>query len=786
LKKDDSEQRLLDYSGIEAMWTEKLTEQQKKTGNELIKAAGNQNTGRLKMYISGGDGLIKSAFGKVALKKAIVNKKSKSVEMLLDANKDFLKWMGLVFYDACLFGRIDTVKWVINFLQTYVDKRSNSIFSLQSGQSNLDSVSVERENSSSSLNWLCFDKVERRDASSIVLEYKDNDGPFGWSPLQAASRMGHKEVVKELIDHVDINAITKHGSTALLLAAYYGKTECVKLLVKAKTDETKYTAETKNRAGYTGMFAIDWAKKKNHTEIVKILEDYNIKEQPNSQKRRASLEKSHPPFKRQYSVNIIARPFESSAQFYAQCCQSKGDELLQYVRSTFDQFQKKHPEKLKEVLEYRDNDAPQGWTPLHAVTRYGHTEVVKELLNHGADITATAKDNATVLNVAIQYKQTDCAEVLIDFAIKEGITIVLTKEWNGKTPLKQAQELKRRDIVTHLQTASIGWNRCFDFYELCTAGKHKEIKQILEELYPGEGESKEETANDMQVRERKKEEMKALLEFRDMDGPLRWTPLHSATRYGRIEVLKVLLDYGAKVGVDVDEETKLGSNALFLAAYYGQAECAQQLINFGSKVATEYKGMNALQWARKRQLYDVIRVLEKVSLTKKKKAKRNNGELSPEDFYAACNEGLYNEVKKALKLCKDNQEEKAKLFEYRAEPPLEWVPLHVAARMGHHKILELLLINGADLEALTGLKSNALILAAFYGQPECARVLLKHKIDPYVKFNGKTPLQWAESKGHESVVEVIKKYTKNQQMIKKKAKIIISTLRRPSNEEQHH
>mmetsp|Transcript_7140 Transcript_7140/g.9567 ORF Transcript_7140/g.9567 Transcript_7140/m.9567 type:complete len:1115 (-) Transcript_7140:267-3611(-) len=709
---DSSEEqhRLLDYSGIEAMWTEKLTEEQKKAGNKLIKAAEEQDTDKLKVFVSdNGTGLVKSVFGKLALKKAIRSKKEESLKMLIDANKDFIENMGLEFYNACLFGEKETVKWCIDFLKNHEDE-----------------LKATMGRNTANVHLLCFDRLrsDRKDARTAVLEYKDNDGPFGWSPLQAASRMGHKEVVKILIEsEVDINVTTTHGSTALLLAAYYGKTDCVNLLVEAKTDEQKY------KNAYNSMYALDWAKKKNHAEIINILEEY---------------ERIHPKIiDPTPSVEPLTGELPSDAVFYEKCCGTKSEEVLKFIEQTLVREEMTN-EKKKQLLSYKDTLSPLQWTPLHAVTRYDNPKAVKVLLNQGADIAATANGGVTALNVAIQYEKTECAVILIEYAVQHPEKkMILEMELKGETPLKQARKRGLRDIVTLLQTNRPGmtWNRCFEFYELCTAGKHEKVKEMLEDL-------------DHDTEE-KAEEMRTLLEFRDLDGPLRWTPLHSATRYGRIEVVELLLEYGQKVDVDVDAGTKLGSNALFLAAYYDQPECAKLLVQYGSKVATEYKNKTALEWARERQYVDVVKVLESARLKKRKKRASITEEMLLRDFYAACNDGCYKEVKRILKLHKDDAAMKNKLFEYKSEPPLEWVPLHVATRMGHHKIVELLLENGANVEAKTDLGSNSMILAAFYGQPECAKVLLKHKINPDIKFKEKTSLEWAQTKGHTKVIEIL-------------------------------
>ena len=48
-----------------------------------------------------------------------------------------------------------------------------------------------------------------------------------------------------------------------------------------------------------------------------------------------------------------------------------------------------------------------GWTPLHLAAGYGYLEIVKYLIEIGADFMATNKDGSTPLDVAIHQNRTD-------------------------------------------------------------------------------------------------------------------------------------------------------------------------------------------------------------------------------------------------------------------------------------------------------------------------------------------------------------------------------------------
>ena len=63
-----------------------------------------------------------------------------------------------------------------------------------------------------------------------------------------------------------LNLVTKKGLTATHLAAYYGRIECLKLLLKAKADSNKTSKE--------GLSPLYFALKNNNMVAVKLLVDY--------------------------------------------------------------------------------------------------------------------------------------------------------------------------------------------------------------------------------------------------------------------------------------------------------------------------------------------------------------------------------------------------------------------------------------------------------------------------------------------------------------------------------
>ena len=86
----------------------------------------------------------------------------------------------------------------------------------------------------------------------------------GWTPLHYASTGGHVAIMKQLLEsYAFIDAQSPNGSTPLMMAAMYGSSAAVQLLL----DEGADTA-MKNQLGMT---ALDFAQRANRQDAVRLL-----------------------------------------------------------------------------------------------------------------------------------------------------------------------------------------------------------------------------------------------------------------------------------------------------------------------------------------------------------------------------------------------------------------------------------------------------------------------------------------------------------------------------------
>lgn len=95
----------------------------------------------------------------------------------------------------------------------------------------------------------------------------------GWAPLHYAATRGHLAVMTLLLDnHAYIDAASPNGSTPLMMAAHYGTSSAVKLLLEAGADPL-----LKNEQG---LSAIDFAQSANHPDSAEIIATFVRGRQP--------------------------------------------------------------------------------------------------------------------------------------------------------------------------------------------------------------------------------------------------------------------------------------------------------------------------------------------------------------------------------------------------------------------------------------------------------------------------------------------------------------------------
>ncbi|KAK4337151.1 hypothetical protein RND71_043369 [Anisodus tanguticus] len=238
-----------------------------------------------------------------------------------------------------------------------------------------------------------------------------------------------------------------------------------------------------------------------------------------------------------------------------------------------------------QLVNCRDLDGRQS-TPLHFAAGYNHPDVVKLLLEKGADIHARDKGGLVPLHNSCSYGHYEVAELLI----KYGANVNVTDLWKY-SPLHEAASKSKPDIVRLLLKHGADPNKknrngetpsdlvkeddievrdlLIGDAALLDAAKCGNLQRVIRLLTP-------ENVN-----------------CKDTEGR-NSTALHLASGYNNIEVAEYLLQNGAHVNIP----DKGGLIPLHNAASYGHLDIAALLIKYNTNVnATDRWGFTPLHEA---------------------------------------------------------------------------------------------------------------------------------------------------------------------------------------------
>jgi ankyrin repeat protein len=181
------------------------------------------------------------------------------------------------------------------------------------------------------------------------------------------------------------------------------------------------------------------------------------------------------------------------------------------------------------------------------------------------------------------------------------------------------------------------------------------------------------------------------------------TPLHAASYKGHIDVVHVLLDYGANV-----KSTDKGT-PLYSAYCGGHFEVVRLLLEHGAD-------LDVSQGVHEHLLHHALQ---------------------------------FGQIEVVHLLLRHNADVNARYY-------CDWTPLHQASRCGHAKVVQLLLDHGADINALSERHNTPLHIASSMGSLEVVQLLLEHGADVDIQDEGdRTPYQLAKSRGLIEIVQLL-------------------------------
>eukprot|EP00438_Fugacium_kawagutii_P014931 Skav215671 [mRNA] locus=scaffold310:174339:175472:- [translate_table: standard] len=321
----------------------------------------------------------------------------------------------------------------------------------------------------------------------------------GCTALHFSSRNGHLEVCRRLLTaKAALKAMTAHGVTPLHFAAEGGHLQVVQLLVEAGAQKDAAVTET---AGVTkGTRPIHCAIHTSQLEVVRFLVEAGA------------------------SADGTLAPA-------VLCGNSEVVELLLKSRAAIDAA------------------SEDGITPLHVAAVHGKWDMVKLLVDSGADKNAaTAEEGMTALCFASAEGCLEMVEWLVEAGADKD---VVTAE--GKTAFSWAVERRHMEVAKFLlhagarEDASTAFaGKTFFLHRAAEAGRVDMVLRLLEN--------------------------KACC-----DQPLtslRVRPLHLAAQNGHLKVVQVLLEAGAREDAAMAD----GKTALFLAEVNGHLDIVSFLL----------------------------------------------------------------------------------------------------------------------------------------------------------------------------------------------------------------
>jgi ankyrin repeat protein len=551
-----------------------------------------------------------------------------------------------------------------------------------------------------------------------------------------------KDILRIVIDTLEhkygLNMYSKNerGETALHLAAIYGKTNAIHMLLEKGASVNVVTANNKT--------PLHLALENGHGQIANLLTEKNLKHywsRKNVKTAETSTEK------RTFLVD-----FENKNELRLHLAVYSGN--AKRVK-----FLIEHGEIVDSVTNMHE-------TPLHVAAIKGNADIAELLIEQGASVNAVTTDNQTPLHRAAHYGNLETAQLLIE----KGAS-VNAFTMNDLTPLHYAALSGNSEIVALLIDKGASVNAVTTdnetpLHSAAHCGNSKTAELLIEK-----GASVNALAIDNQTplhwaaQKENSETTELLIEKGasvnaptiDNQTPLHWaaqkgnsetaklliekkascnalttdnqTPLHWAAQCGNSKTTELLIEKGASVNALAKNKV----TPLHHAAFSGHSETAQILIEKGASVnALTIDNQSPLHWAAQKINSETAELLiEKGAfvnaLTTDNQtplhwaAQKGNSEIAELliEKGASCN---------ALTI--DNQ-----------------TPLHWAAQCGNSKTIELLIEKGASVKALTIDNQTPLHWAAQKGNSETAELLIE-KGAPVnaLTTDNQTPLHWAVQK----------------------------------------
>ncbi|XP_046365631.2 ankyrin repeat domain-containing protein 17-like [Haliotis rufescens] len=379
--------------------------------------------------------------------------------------------------------------------------------------------------------------------------------------LCLASREGHEEMVKYVMDMVSINSRCWNKMTPVMLAAEKGHKDVVELLVSKGADVSLSDKRGNN--------LLHFASRGGQVEVVKyVLSLGRLSINSRGWKKMTPVmlaaEKGH-----KEVVEVLVSKGANVSLVY-----DGGNNILCLAS------RKGHEEVVKYVMDMVSINS-RCWnkmTPVMLAAGKGHKEVVELLVSKGADVSLSDKRGDNLLHFASREGH----EEVVKFVLSQDMVSINSRGWKKITPAMTAAEKGHKEVVELLVSkgadVSFSDKRGNNLLHLASQGGQVEVVKYVLSL------------GRLSINSR---------------GWKKMTPVMLAAAKGHKEVVEVLVSKGANVSLVYDG----GNNILCLASREGHEEVVKYVMDMVSINSRCWNKMTPVMLAAEKGHEEVVELL---------------------------------------------------------------------------------------------------------------------------------------------------------------------------------
>ena len=393
-------------------------------------------------------------------------------------------------------------------------------------------------------------------------------------------------------------------------------------------------------------------------------------------------------------------------------------------------------------------------TPLMMAATQNYIEIVKMLIDNGADPNLTNNTGKSALIFAAFFNYMD----LVKFLVKSGTNLDLSDK-QGRSALIIATSKNYNDIArflvengANLDLIDANNKTALDYITDDETLKNfilsKCSKKLIDNYATEISTDKYELAlvkaakeNNLDIVTRLlqlKDELKLNINYRDDAG---CTALFSAVMRGYVEVVRVLADYGANTNI----VSNTNNSALHRAIFFGYTPIVKILVDHGAKIDKINNGMTPLMLAAYDNLFDIFKILVDAC-------------DNIDSIYQARSQQISNTMRKTINDAILKKQVTAYInksgVDTNSDDKYE-LALMKAVKKNNSKIVSMLVKLVRNVDYRDGTGCTALMTAAIKGFTKIVKILVGYSNIHSISYQGNTALSLAAIHNHMDIVKIL-------------------------------